>query len=435
VAVAAAMDSPFDGQPGEESNAAGAGREAVDEAVDDGPGLAHYTANGSLHARYVDGCKAAGLKVSNLVENSILECTEAAAESLHIEAPGNHPLVFRSRLGDEDMKLFSAVFADVVPYLSRLDLAYNLLSDAGAAHLAQGLLGQQARRLTGLTIRGNSIGPNGCDMLIQSLRLCPSLRRLDVGLNPLGRAGGLMLVQLVQDCPDLQEVYLADTEIDIDVIVAISAVLLTGLPRLKVCDLENPRISTLQEEHTVHLGRMLRVNVFLSEIYLGKHRMRDEGVRQLVSFLLENKTLRLLDLRCNEIGADGACHLGKLLGADCQLRRLNLEGNRIGEKDNVNGAQALADALLNNRMLNSLNLNNNGLCGDALQVLGTAIDQNSTLETVELFHSNWDQPSSFKFHQIFNDRQRINALRADFVTSAVDFRIDICQVQDFNAAG
>merc|ERR1719182_597957 len=154
-----------------------------------------------------------------------------------------------------------------------------------------------------------------------------------------------MLVEFLQGSEQLLELQLADTEIDIDVLVAISAVLLTGTSQLKVCNLENPRIQTLQEDHTVHLGRMLRVDTTLSEIYLGKHRMRDDGVRQLVSFLLENKTLRVLDLRCNELGAEGAVHLGNLLRMDCQLVQLNLSGNRIGEQGNVNGARAIAEAL------------------------------------------------------------------------------------------
>merc|ERR1719235_2394463 len=179
------------------------------------------------------------------------------------------------------------------------------------------------------------------------------------------------------------ELHLADTEIDIDVLVAISAVLLAGPSQLKVCNLENPRIQTLQQDHTVHIGRMLRVDTHISEVYLGKHRMRDDGVRQLVSFLLENKTLRVLDLRCNELGVAGAQHLANLLRDDCQIRRLNLENNRIGEKGHVGGAKALAQALTQNKMLTHLNLNTNGLCGDALQQLADGLSQNATLSTLE----------------------------------------------------
>jgi Ran GTPase-activating protein (RanGAP) involved in mRNA processing and transport len=380
---------------------------------------------------YVAAKTATGGKVNHLVERSLTESMLAGREMLFLEAPGKHPLVFNNRLGDADMTIFSQVFSVAAHFLVRLDLSYNLVTDAGIENLCAGLLGRKSLSLQSVVLRGNSIGPRGCDKLCQTLRKCPNLSGLDISQNLLGRVGGLMLVEFLQGCEQLLELHLADTEIDIDVLVAISAVLLTGSSQLKVCNLENPRIQTLQEDHTVHLGRMLRVDTHLSDIYLGKHRMRDDGVRQLVSFLLENKTLRVLDLRCNELGAEGAMHLGTLLRSDCQLVQLNLSGNRIGEKGNVNGAKAIAEALTSNRMLKHLDLNNNALCGEALQLLGAAIDQNSTLQSVALFNSKWDQLSSYKFHQILNDRARILPLRADFVTSEVELRIDICQVQDF----
>merc|ERR1712014_446365 len=110
---------------------------------------------------------------------------------------------------------------------------------------------------------------------------------------------------------------------------------------------------------------------------------------------LENKTLRILDLRCNELGADGAKHLGNLLAMDCQISHLNLSSNRIGEKDNVEGMRALAKSLLNNRMLRHLDLNDNLLCGEALKSLADAVEQNSALESLGLFHNQWDQASSY----------------------------------------
>merc|ERR1719235_1760135 len=226
------------------------------------------------------------------------------------------------------------------------------------------------------------------------------------------------------------ELHVADTEIDIDVLVATSAVLLTGNSQLKVCNLENPRIQTLQEDHTVHIGRMLRMDTHISDIYLGKHRMRDDGVRQLVSFLLENKTLQVLDLRCNELGAEGAKHLSKFLASDCQLVSLNLAGNRIGERANVDGIRAIAESLLINRRLRYLDLNCNLLCGQALELLGEALEQNTTLEALAVVTSEWDQQASFKFHQVLNDRSRQPPLCCDFVTKEVDLRIDICKVED-----
>eukprot|EP00747_Dinoflagellata_sp_TGD_P164628 gnl/TRDRNA2_/TRDRNA2_184817_c0_seq1.p1 gnl/TRDRNA2_/TRDRNA2_184817_c0~~gnl/TRDRNA2_/TRDRNA2_184817_c0_seq1.p1 ORF type:complete len:555 (+),score=129.41 gnl/TRDRNA2_/TRDRNA2_184817_c0_seq1:59-1666(+) len=406
--------------------------------VDDSEGLEPHIAENRMVSAYIDLTSRSGKQVNHLVERSLLESAErfqrAGGETFWVEAPGNHPLVFSNRLDDADMKIFAQVFEPPMPFMVRLDLSYNLLTDAGVETLCSSLLGPRGKRLKSCVLRGNSIGPKGVDMLCQSLRSCKQLLRFDISHNPIEQIGGLMLVDFLQRTDSLQELLLANTEIDIDVLVALSAVLLTGSARamLKVCDIENPRIRTLQQEHIVHLGRMLRVNTYLSEIYLGKHRMRDDGVRQLVSFLLENKTLRLLDLRCNEIGADGAKHLGTLLQSDCQLLQLNLSGNRIGERDNVEGAKALAKALFSNRMLNHLDLNHNELCGEALQLIATSADKNSTLESIALFHNKWDQNSALKFHDILGDRGRIMPLVADFTTAeAQDLRIDVCKNHEF----
>jgi len=408
---------------------------AEEEMIGDGRSLMEiFGRRNELLEAYVAAKHAGGGKVNHLVERSLTESMLAGGDTFFIEAPGRHPLVFQNRLGDADMVIFSQVFSVAAHFLMHLDLSYNLITDAGIDSLCIDLLGRKSVSLQNLVLRGNSIGPRGCDKLCQTLRKCPNLLGLDISQNPLGRVGGLMLVEFLQGSEQLLELHLADTEIDIDVLVAISAVLLMRTSQLQVCNLENPRIQTLQEDHTVHLGRMLRVDTTLREIYLGKHRMRDDGVRQLVSFLLENKTLRVLDLRCNELGAEGAKHLGTLLKMDCQLVQLNLSSNRIGEKDNADGARALAEALTSNRMLKHLDLNNNMLCGEALGLLGAAVDQNSTLQSIALFHNSWDQMSSYKFHQILNDRARILPLRADFVTSEVELRIDICQVQDFEPA-
>jgi len=397
--------------------------------VDDGP--LPYDEDADIVTRYLSCVKAAGRKVNPLVEGSLLESVQAGQGSWAIDAPGSHKLAFSCRLGDADMNVFSKAFAGSVAQLTRLDLSCNEVTDAGAATLARSLLGTKARTLWSLSLRANAVGPAGCEVLCEALKYCPSLRRLDVSQNPIGKRGGLFLVELLQYSPNLLELYLADTEADIDVLVAMSTTMLLAAPVLKVLSLSNPRISTKQEDHTVHLGRMLRVNNSLSEIYLGKCKFRDEGIRQLVSFLLENKTLRVLDLQCNEIGADGAGHLGTLLASDCQLSLLNLSGNRIGEKQNVNGARALASALLSNRMLRALDLSNDMLCGEALLSIGEAVESNSTLETIALFHNQWDQASSFKFHKILGNRARILPLRTDFVTSEVDLKIDVCKIWDF----
>lgn len=396
--------------------------------------LATYLANDGILKAYRAAAGRFSCKTSPDVEKSLQESIWRHGETFFVEAVGNAPHNFNSRLGDQDMDILAQALNLPATFMDSLSLPYNEISDVGAQHIGEMLCAQGAPcQLTKLNLRGNSIGPDGCKLICVALTWCKNLKYLDMSKNPICRQGGLAVVELMAYSGSMEELYLADTEIDIDVIVAVSATLLTGEVKLKVCDVENPRIQTLQEEHTVHLGRMLRVNTHLSKICLGKHRLRDDGIRQLVSFLLENKTLRILDLRCNEIGAEGAKQIGTLLSSDCQLMQLNLSNNRIGEKDNCQGATAIAEALLKNRMLVHIDLNNNLLYGAALHILGDAIDQNGTLESIALFHNKWDQLSSYKFHQILNDRARIIPLRSDFVTNEVDLRIDVCLVWDFKA--
>jgi len=373
--------------------------------------------------------------VNRLIERSLLESAEAGNEVWWLEACGNHALTFSARLADADIPILCEVFSSfkgAVATLQRVDFSYNLITDTGVETLAAGLFGGQEAPtcLRSLVLKGNDIGPRGVDTLCRVLRRCPQLRRLDISQNPLGKLGGLAVAEFLQNNLELLEARIADCEIDVDSLAAIAAVLHVNNQSLKVCDVSNPRIFTKQEEHTVHFGRMLRVNTGLSEIYLGKQRMRDDGASILVNSLLENKTLRVLDLRCNEIGAEGAVSLGVLLRKDCQLQRLNLEGNRIGEKKNKAGAKALADALARNRMLSHLDLNHNSLSGEALLLLAEAVDLNSTLESLCLFYNGpWDQASAFKFYQVLNDKSRVFPVAADFQANQVEQKFEVCYVK------
>ena len=52
-----------------------------------------------------------------------------------------------------------------------------------------------------------------------------------------------------------------------------------------------------QEETTVHMAKMLKVNVRLREIHLAHYDMRDFGAERLKENLIDNLTLTHLDLR------------------------------------------------------------------------------------------------------------------------------------------
>merc|ERR1712127_800911 len=127
----------------------------------------------------------------------------------------------------------------------------------------------------------------------------------------------------------------------------------------------------------MHFSLMLRVNTGLRDVSFGMHQLFDSGVKVLVHYLVENKTLRVLDLRSNQIGWQGAHSIATLLEQDCYLTELNLANNRIGEKDETSGAQAIARGLAKNTNLVKLNMDHNQLCGGALLHLANAVAINT----------------------------------------------------------
>jgi len=381
-------------------------------------------ADGALVEVYRAHMQSANRKCNVLVEQSL---DVPSGQLLSLIAPGNHPRVFNLRLEDQDVSIIMTTLEPVYHSLAKIDLSYNKVGNAGAQALAKGCT--MATRLHTLMLRCNDIGQEGCDALCKTLRDCHSLRKLDFAQNPLGKLGGLSIAELLQVSVTLQELAMEDAQIDVDALIAVVSVLHVSNQSLKMVNLGNPRLFSQQEEHTTHIARMLRVNTGLTEVFLPKMRIRDTGMEVIVSYLLENKTLRVLDLRCNEIGWQGGKLLGVLLGTDCQLMRLNVSSNRIGEHQEVEGTRAISKALLHNRMLVHLDMNHNQLCDQALLELASAVDANGTLESVALFHNGWGQAASVAFHRILGDRSRVFAIKADFQTYEVDQEIFVCQTQ------
>jgi Ran GTPase-activating protein (RanGAP) involved in mRNA processing and transport len=240
--------------------------------------------------------------------------------------------------------------------------------------------------------------------------------------------GGLAVAEFLQRNELLQELNLEDTQIEIDALIALAAVLHVSNTTLRSVNVSGPSLFTLQEEHTTHFGLMLRMNTGLKSIHLGRHQMYDSGVAVMVHYLVQNRTLRALDLRSNQIGWRGAHSLATLLKEDCLLEDLNLSHNHIGEKDECSGAEALGEALQQNRSLLRLSLSHNQLCGEALLHIANGVAANQNIQQVVLFQNNWNQAAARRFDRIFADTARITPLGADFSTYVVDGNYLIAEV-------
>jgi Ran GTPase-activating protein (RanGAP) involved in mRNA processing and transport len=84
---------------------------------------------------------------------------------------------------------------------------------------------------------------------------------------------------------------------------------------------------------------MFQNNVGLQKLSIRKHKLRDDGLYILMEHLLENTTLKVLDLDANEIAFKGCEAIAKYLKSpSCSLESLHLATNKCSDY----GAKALA---------------------------------------------------------------------------------------------
>merc|ERR1711865_1254286 len=176
-------------------------------------------------------------------------------------------------------------------------------------------------------------------------------------------------------------------ELGTESVVALATVLKSN-DTVQSLNIENPRLYSKQEESTIQFCKMLQVNSSLRELNLAKHQIRDYGARILAQHLLDNTSLEVLNLRCNEIGIGGGESLAALL-----------------IKSGGTGNACLAE----------LNL-------------ASGMEQNQVLTQLRLWGNKFDQPSAQDFHALSEGRFKYLALDCDFKTYIVDGEYHIAQV-------
>ncbi|CAF1628552.1 unnamed protein product [Rotaria magnacalcarata] len=102
----------------------------------------------------------------------------------------------------------------------------------------------------------------------------------------------------------------------------------------------------------------------------------------LLTWIFAQKLIAL-DLRGNNIGSHGAQHLAKALINNKILSIMNLEMNQIRNE----GIKYLSDALYENTTLTTLNLSSNEIDDDGALYLANALVNNRTLTKLDLIQN------------------------------------------------
>ncbi|XP_043924153.1 leucine-rich repeat-containing protein 45 isoform X3 [Protopterus annectens] len=110
------------------------------------------------------------------------------------------------------------------------------------------------------------------------------------------------------------------------------------------------------------------------------------GVKLLIQGLCQNRNVRLLDLKGNNLRAASAEALGKLLRQNRTLQSLVLEWNGLGLWDEA--FAVFCEGLRANQNLRQLDLRNNQISHQGAEGLAVALKHNNTLEELDLRWNN-----------------------------------------------
>ncbi|XP_059386364.1 leucine-rich repeat-containing protein 45 [Carassius carassius] len=134
------------------------------------------------------------------------------------------------------------------------------------------------------------------------------------------------------------------------------------------------------------LGRVLQNDTVFTEILLSDCMLSEEGVKLLLNGLCSNTTVKVLDLKGNNMRGTGAEALGQLLVRNKMLRRLVLEWNALGMWEE--GFAVFCEGLASNASLAQLDLRNNQINHQGAAELCIALKRNSTLQELDLRWNN-----------------------------------------------
>ncbi|XP_044193537.1 leucine-rich repeat-containing protein 45 isoform X1 [Thunnus albacares] len=134
------------------------------------------------------------------------------------------------------------------------------------------------------------------------------------------------------------------------------------------------------------LARAFQKDIIFTEVSLSDCMLSEEGAKVLLTGLFGNTTVKVLDLKGNNLRSTGAEVLGKLLARNKTLRRLVLEWNALGVWDEA--FSLFCEGLASNSVLTHLDLRNNQINHHGASELALGLKRNGTLELLDLRWNN-----------------------------------------------
>ena len=266
--------------------------------------------------------------------------------------------------------------------LRRLDLAHSGFGDAGATALARGFAAAaDAERSTSLRVLQlgfNSIGVEGIEALVEAhaAGALDQLEHLDLACNVMGPAGAAALAPMLEPRDDrLVEVEDETNGVIVDERedeAGVDDVRGRGLYSLDVA-VNNVAVDGAREGVRA-LTRALERNTTLRVLNLRGNDLTPEMAGDVAEMLLENETLRVVNVGYNKIYNEGAWELSEALSENAGLRGLDIQRNEISD----DGAAHVRGLLEANEKLSEVDMRSNMLSPETVDEFGEIFEHGST---------------------------------------------------------
>ena len=154
------------------------------------------------------------------------------------------------------------------------------------------------------------------------------------------------------------------------------------MPNVNSLQFLNLRKNNIRAEGTEVLAKIVQQSGCLNTLTLSENHIGDKGAKILAEALHTNNNLQVLDVSDNDIGEDGAKALAKVLHTNNSLQSLVVSDSAIGEV----GTKALVDVLYTQASLYQLVISGETVCAPTKAMYKALSTNNSKLVTED--HQN-----------------------------------------------
>eukprot|EP00667_Euglena_gracilis_P013929 EG_transcript_14392 len=261
-------------------------------------------------------------------------------------------------------------------------LAHCGLGDKGAVALAEAL--RVNTTVAELSVVDNWITPVGGQPLLEAIKACPCLTKVDLSENRLGYRAGLVggpsigdsLKDLITQNSTIRSIALRANKLGDSDIIQVADGLCENFT-LHHIDLSYNELGPRAGEA---IAGMLGTNGDLAELNLDWNQFRHDGAMRVLDGLKQNNVLKRISLAWTGLTDKCGVALGEILMNNTSLEEVDVSHNRIG----FGGAKKIADGLSDNATIRWLALGHNPLGDEGCCGILVAIGANQSLTFVDL---------------------------------------------------